>query len=228
MTPEERQKAEEVAAMNRDLKQLVYSYNGHKRSAEDYRDPNHYFRDVIKFPAWGPAKCDAQADWHFYIFTLVQKQLERKGLFVTVPSFFDDTEFELPEAPGLIIKKTNAGEFEIVKDPYNMEEHMANSALVLQKVKDDVFAQQLYAAMCNVSWLKNNVEWSVSWRTSGGLVADLRNVGEDYMDFYCSGIGGNGNTNEGEVTDDVLDTLATLGWAPDPTDIARNLGQAVP
>jgi hypothetical protein len=35
-----------------------------------------------------------------------------------------------------------------------------------------------------------------SWRGSGGFVASIRQLGEGYMDFYCSG-------NEGEIDDEI-------------------------
>jgi hypothetical protein len=46
-------------------------------------------------------------------------------------------------------------------------------------------------------------------------VADLRDAGEDYMDWYCSGIGGKTDSNfvgEGNVTDEIAADLALLGW----------------
>jgi len=67
---------------------------------------------------------------------------------------------------------------------------------------------------------------------AGGIVADLRNIetdnsqNEDYMDYYCSGIGdglGNGDEDrtkgyvpEGEVTDEIRADFARLGWHPSP------------
>jgi hypothetical protein len=67
--------------------------------------------------------------------------------------------------------------------------------------------------------------WSCSWRSAGGIVADLRNCNEDYMDWYCSGIIGEeldandsrfGYVSEGEVTDEVLADFSRLGWKPFP------------
>jgi hypothetical protein len=61
-----------------------------------------------------------------------------------------------------------------------------------------------------------------TWRSAGGIVADLQDKGGDYMDWYCSGIGdglGNGDTDgsqnfvsEGTVTDEIAADLALLGW----------------
>lgn len=54
----------------------------------------------------------------------------------------------------------------------------------------------------NFTWM-----YCCSWRYAGGLVADIRENGESYIDFYCSG-------REGEIDQEVLDDLSTLGWVP--------------
>jgi hypothetical protein len=73
--------------------------------------------------------------------------------------------------------------------------------------------------------------WTASWRAAGGIVAELRNKGEDYMDYYCSGMKGglsydtkdddkyfedNKYVSEGEVTDEIAEDLNKLGWMPVP------------
>jgi hypothetical protein len=73
--------------------------------------------------------------------------------------------------------------------------------------------------------------WSASWRGAGGIVADLRNKGEDYMDYYCSGMRGGlsydgkddddyfertGYANESQVTEEIAADLDKLGWFPVP------------
>ncbi|NDI21048.1 MAG: hypothetical protein EBY85_07125 [Burkholderiaceae bacterium] len=53
---------------------------------------------------------------------------------------------------------------------------------ILEKVRNnDAYAQNLYAAMCNNSFIRLEVvpiltekEWSCSWRYAGGVVADIR------------------------------------------------------
>jgi hypothetical protein len=79
--------------------------------------------------------------------------------------------------------------------------------------KSDIYSQNLYAALCNNEFIKNNQIWSCSWRSSGGIVANLREQG-DYIDWYCSGIG---TTNkkyvaESVVTDEVFKDIDSLGW----------------
>jgi len=118
-----------------------------------------------------------------------------------------------------------------------MEYDLRSSKELCDKVKArDSYAQNLYAAMCNMTWqsrefwqeLKGEV-WSASWRHSGGIVADMREQG-DYIDWYCSGIGnddggygldsrpGTGYVPEGTVTEEIELDLNRLGWRPVPWD----------
>ena len=117
---------------------------------------------------------------------------------------------------------------------HDLTEDIEAASWLLEKVRNSNkrYAQNLYAAMCNMRWQKADVYpilkdeyWSVSWRTSGGIVADLRGGNEDYMDWYCSGIRGGFNINddipdgyvgEGIVTDEIKYDLEQLGWRPSP------------
>jgi len=130
-------------------------------------------------------------------------------------------------------------EAEAIVDPKwqknNMEYDLRSSKEMCDKVKaSDAYAQNLYAAMCNMTWqsrefwqeLKGET-WSCSWRHSGGIIADMQEKG-DYIDWYCSGIGnaelGNGLTGadgtgyvpEGVVTEEIELDLNRLGWRPVP------------
>jgi hypothetical protein len=77
----------------------------------------------------------------------------------------------------------------------NMEYDLRTTEWILHKVRsDDVYAQHLYAAMCNNEFTKNDVipiltekRWSASWRSAGGIIANMQEKG-DYIDWYCSGI----------------------------------------
>jgi hypothetical protein len=114
----------------------------------------------------------------------------------------------------------------------NLEYELRTCEPMLKKVRDsDTYAQNLYAAMCNMRFQKLDVLpilkeelWSCSWRHSGGIIADMRMQG-DYIDWYCSGIGneglGNGDFDgtknyvpEGFVTDEIREDLKQLGWVP--------------
>ena len=117
----------------------------------------------------------------------------------------------------------------------NMEYDLRSTKWICDKVKaNDNYAQNLYAAMCNMQFVKNEVwplikdqRWSASWRHAGGIVADMREQG-DYIDWYCSGIGeglGNGDkdgtkgyVSEGTVTDEIRADLFRLEWIPKEWD----------
>jgi hypothetical protein len=83
---------------------------------------------------------------------------------------------------------------------------------IKQLLTDDELAIELYSSLCNMRWQDINDPdniYSCSWRFAGGLVAELRDKGENYMDFYCSG-------NEGFVSDSIAKMLKDLGWQPLP------------
>ena len=80
--------------------------------------------------------------------------------------------------------------------------------------------------MCNMQFQKldvmpilKNQRWSCSWRSAGGIVADMLEKG-DYIDWYCSGIMhdeegiSTGHVPEGHVTDEIKEDLKKLGWIP--------------
>jgi len=117
-----------------------------------------------------------------------------------------------------------------------MESEMKACSWLLEKVRTrDDYAQNLYAAMCNMRWIKLEIipilkdeYWSCSWRYAGGLVAELKRSG-DYLDWYCSGMGGltTYDAEEGDkymaekkfvsevtVTDEIRNDLKKLGWIP--------------
>jgi hypothetical protein len=125
----------------------------------------------------------------------------------------------------------------------NMEYDLRSTEWICDKVKaNDNYAQNLYAAMCNMQFIKLAVipilkdqRWSASWRHAGGIVADMQEKG-DYIEWYCSGIGneeyGNGLDGtipkldedgreyvpEGQVTEEIRADLQKLGWVPVPWD----------
>ncbi len=105
---------------------------------------------------------------------------------------------------------------------YNLEYDLRTTDWILEKVRSNVvYAQNLYAALCNTDFVKNDVwpiladkKWSCSWRYAGGIIADMRQQG-DYIDWYCSGIReeyDNGYVHESEVTDEIRSDLLALGW----------------
>lgn len=103
---------------------------------------------------------------------------------------------------------------------YNLEYDLLTTDWILEKVRSsEVYAQHIYAALCNNDFMKNEVwpilndnRWGCSWRSAGGIVADMRQHG-DYIDWYCSGQSNNEKyVREGNVTDEVREDLLKLGW----------------
>lgn len=108
----------------------------------------------------------------------------------------------------------------------NLEYDLRSTDWILEKVREsDAYSQNLYAAMCNNEFIKNDVwpllkeeKWSCSWRYAGGIIADMREEG-DYIDWYCSGMGGpmgdmgmQGYLPESVVSEEIKDDLLKLGW----------------
>ena len=115
---------------------------------------------------------------------------------------------------------------------HSLSDDLSNSKVILAKVQTDRYAQNLYAAMCNMRWQKLEVFpilkeelWSCTWRSAGGIVAELQGKG-DYLTWYCSGIrehdydvGHNdslGYVSESTITDEIREDLKQLGWHPVP------------
>ena len=125
----------------------------------------------------------------------------------------------------------------------NMEYDLVTTDWILAKARaSKVYAQNLYAALCNNDFQRNDVwprisdqKWHCSWRYAGGIIADMRQQG-DYIDWYCSGIN-NGDwqrtpeevaamtpvqvehyheleryVSESVVTDEIRKDLFQLGW----------------
>lgn len=122
----------------------------------------------------------------------------------------------------------------------DLEYDLRTTEWICDKAKASAsYAQNIYAALCNQQWQKNDVwpllkgeVWSCTWRYAGGIVADMTEKG-DYIDWYCSGIGGPDGggsevdtemdavalaqklfVSEGTVTDEVREDFFKLGWIP--------------
>ena len=128
----------------------------------------------------------------------------------------------------------------------NLEYDLRSTDWILKKTRaSESYAQNLYAAMCNMRFVRKEMFpylrqdpdkdlWSASWRSSGGIIADMRQEG-DYIDWYCSGMGGLSGYDkdsetyeqwqertkfvpEGQVTEEIEQDLLKLGWIPVPWD----------
>lgn len=133
----------------------------------------------------------------------------------------------------------------------NLEYDLRSNKWICDKAKArEEYAQNIYAALCNQDWQRNDVwpllkgeTYSCSWRYAGGIVADMREEG-DYIEWYCSGIKGGASEDElaamtsedreryqwmhkhfvgeGHVTDEVREDFFKLGWIPVYTDDQEN------
>ena len=125
----------------------------------------------------------------------------------------------------------------------NLEYDLRSNKWICDKAKArEDYAQNIYAALCNQDWQRNDVwpllagqTYSCSWRYAGGIVADMREEG-DYIDWYCSGIKGGVReqdfdsmtpeeiqryqwmdkhfVSEGHITDEIREDFFKLGWIP--------------
>ena len=129
----------------------------------------------------------------------------------------------------------------------NMEYDLRSTKWICDKAKaSEAYAQNLYAAICNNEFIKNDVwpiltdkRWSASWRSAGGIIANMVEEG-DYIDWYCSGIRNqltdeeyndltkeqqeyylftqNKFVSESVITDEIHEDLLKLGWIVAPED----------
>lgn len=100
-----------------------------------------------------------------------------------------------------------------------------NKELLIEETKKNPeWLCELYASLCNTDWvrlpknkeefvdtLRGEDEFGVSWRSAGGICAEIYNQTfgdkewKDYMDYYCSG-------NEGVATPRIHEIAAKLGF----------------
>lgn len=122
----------------------------------------------------------------------------------------------------------------------NLEYDLRTSDYIAIKCKEDYYAQNLYAALCNNEFVKNDIwplltdtRWHCSWRYAGGIISNIQQKG-DYIDWYCSGMQTDISDEEYQnmtkeqqeqylyyktkyvpesyVTDEIREDLLKLGW----------------
>lgn len=94
----------------------------------------------------------------------------------------------------------------------NLELDLLRNIALCERVQTDrTFAQSLYAALCNNEFHHAALDepWGCTWRAAGEIVADMENIGGNYMDYYCSG-------KEGHVTEELRRIFMEMGWNPQP------------
>lgn len=121
-----------------------------------------------------------------------------------------------------------------------LDQELMASEHIGVRCAEDYYAQNLYAALCNMQWqptemwaVLSDEMWSCSWRGAGRIVADIRNQitmnpdgytgTESYIQWYCSGMDQasdvtepSGYVPEGNVTDEIARDFLQLGWHPVP------------
>jgi hypothetical protein len=117
----------------------------------------------------------------------------------------------------------------------NLEYDLRTTDWIVEKAKaKESYAQNIYAALCNNSFQKQELwpilkteTWSCSWRYAGGIVADMLEDG-DYLDWYCTGIREvyqdpedtnekqppihRGYVSEGIITEEIREDFLKIGW----------------
>jgi len=91
----------------------------------------------------------------------------------------------------------------------NLGRDIQDSVVIKTKMRNSKdYCKRFYATLCNNELYKEATITSYSWRSTGGLVADILCYG-DYMDWYCSG-------NEGHIDEEIESDLSNLGWCVKP------------
>jgi hypothetical protein len=84
--------------------------------------------------------------------------------------------------------------YEIFNPVFNLERDVKKTWWMVDQIRQDqVYAQNLYAALCNnyygpydVWAILKNIKWNCSWRYAANMVAEIRD--EFCDDWYCSGV----------------------------------------
>lgn len=89
---------------------------------------------------------------------------------------------------------------------------LAVSSIVEKIQTNEMYAQNMYAAFCNNVFMKEEQEWSCSWRAAGRFISEVRGEG-DYIDWYCSGMfEREGHVAESVITPEVQADITLCGW----------------
>jgi hypothetical protein len=105
-------------------------------------------------------------------------------------------------------------------DAADLEDALLRDLFPLRdRLRDEWFARELYQALTNTSWRKQDGpegHLSLSWSRAEAIVNELRERdGEPPLELAQSG-------GEGEVSGMLAEELAGLGWASAPLDTGRH------
>lgn len=94
-----------------------------------------------------------------------------------------------------------------LSNEFKLENDLRSNEYIRNKcLNSEQYCEDLYAGLCNNEFTKDSIVCSYSWRTCGGIIADILEKG-DYIDWYLSG-------NEGVLSKEIKDDLELLGWKP--------------
>ena len=107
---------------------------------------------------------------------------------------------------------------------FNLERDVRSTDWIVTKIrKQEIYAQNFYAALCNNQYqpkdvwgILSNINWDCSWSYAARLISDIRED-ESYIDWYCSGTGFSGTdftgfVEESYVTEEIEFDINTIGW----------------
>ena len=119
----------------------------------------------------------------------------------------------------------------------SLQADLSRDPAFLERIRADrAFAVAVYGSMCNARFRKGmeRKRWGRSWRGAAGLVAEMRDLGESYIDFYLSDLRDEDDTegpaDESALRHEVLAHYARLGWRlvgseEEAADAARALAE---
>lgn len=125
----------------------------------------------------------------------------------------DITQSQLDEWNNYIDECIRKDSYADPADSPSLEHDLRSDVNISTKCKNsEVYSQNLYAALCNNEFFKEDRVWSCSWRNAGGIVSNLREDG-DYIAWYCSGIGSKlPYVGESVITDEIRKDIEGFGW----------------
>lgn len=107
---------------------------------------------------------------------------------------------------------------------FNLELDVRRNQDLITKIrKQEIYAQNFYAALCNNDFapkdmwaILSNLNWNCTWSYAANMIAEIRED-DSYIDWYCSGTGFKGTdfvgfVEESFVTEEVNYDLNNLGW----------------
>jgi len=107
---------------------------------------------------------------------------------------------------------------------YNLERDLRSTDRIVDRIRrEEIYAQNFYAALCNNSYVPRdvwgilkNITWDCTWRYAATLISDIRED-ESYIDWYCSGTGFagidfTGFVEESYVTEEIESDINSIGW----------------